>query len=154
MTSLLSSRKGITSAPFLVIVSAIIMVATITIVFPYLQSWTDKINEGRAMKETLKLRNALNEIHAMSDVGSIEKVIIDLPPGYTINIEGRTLRTSKDANFNSHTAANGDFFTLEMDAKADPYISAGAPDKVFGTMVLELKYGTIKKTKNFQIGVG
>ncbi|MEA3255393.1 MAG: hypothetical protein U9Q22_06115 [Candidatus Altiarchaeota archaeon] len=109
MNSLFKSNKGVETAPFFLVFSAVILVLTAAIVFPAMTNWQVIMNEGRAVKETMKLRNAVNEIHAMCDIGSVELVTLSLPPGYTINVNHDSL-TLKDEDY-------GDVAKFVLDAR-------------------------------------
>lgn len=91
MRSLFKSKKGVETAPLFLIFSAFVLVLTAAIVFPAMTEWEKTINKGKAIKETIKLRNAINEIHAMSDIGSVEQVSVSLPPGYEIQVNPGSL---------------------------------------------------------------
>ncbi len=145
---LLSSRKGIEGAPFFLGVSALIMVFTLFVVFPHLQDWMVAMNDATAMRETEKLRSALNEIHAMGDIGTVEKVVISLPPGYHIDMSD----PKKLWTYRKDSLATKDLLTLDLDSPAYAYINYGGEDQneVFGTMTLEIRYGDTAQ-KPFQI---
>ena len=154
MPAILSSRKGVESAPFFLIVSAIIMILTITIVFPAISDWMENMNKAAAMRETQKLRDAINEISSMGDVGSVEKIIMNLPPGYNIAVKGNELNMYRKAKYDSGLAEE-DLLTLHTDSKANPNINPNSddPNEIFGQMTLELRYGKPSEPKPFQIWV-
>jgi hypothetical protein len=155
MSSILSSRKGVESAPFFLIVSALIMIFTIATIFPAISNWMIKMNDAAAMRETQKLRDAVNEISSMGDVGSIEKIVLNLPPGYFIRISGTELLAYRKANYDSGIAQE-DLLTLKMNSIAKPNINPESddPNEVFGNMIIELTYGKPSNEKPFQIWVG
>lgn len=149
----LSSRKGIEGAPFFLAISALIMVFTLFLVMPRLQDWMTAMNDATAMRETEKLRNALNEIHSMGDVGTIEKLAINLPPGYHIDLsDPKKLRAYRKAMYDSGLASK-DLLTLDLESPAYAYINYGGEDEneVFGAMTLEIRYGDTAQKKPFQI---
>ena len=153
MASILRSRKGVESAPFFLIVSAVIIVFTLSIVFPGLQHWTMKINDGRALKETQKLKNAIDEIHAMGDVGTIEKIDMDLPPGYYIKVGGSELEAWREAMYDSGLATER-LGALKLNTDVNTNINSGRAKggQIFGLMTIELMYGENAATPNdFQI---
>ena len=156
MPSILYSRKGVESAPFFLIVSALIMIFTLVMFFPPLSDWSTKMNDAAAMRETQKLRDALNEISSMGDVGSIEKINMNLPDGYFIEVRETELymfRKNKDDT----GLTQKDLLTLKIDNNAHPNINPDSddPNQVFGDMTLELRYGKASEcVKPFQICVG
>ena len=154
MSDLLSSRKGIEGAPFFLAVSSLIMVFTLFMVMPHLQDWMMAMNDATTMRETEKLRNALNEIHSMGDVGTIEKLVINLPPGYHIDL-------SDPSKLQAYRQASGsmirkDLLILDLDSPAHANINYGgeSESEVFGDMTLEIRYGQPSQAKPFQIWVG
>ena len=156
MISVFNSKKGVESAPFFLIVSALIMIFTLVMFFPPLSDWSTKMNDAAAMRETQKLRDALNEISSMGDVGSIEKINMNLPDGYFIEVRETELymfRKNKDDT----GLTQKDLLTLKIDSKAHPGINPDSddPNQVFGDMTLELRYGKRDEcVKPFQICVG
>ncbi|HDI72648.1 MAG: hypothetical protein DRO76_03685 [Candidatus Altiarchaeales archaeon] len=98
MKSLFKSKKGVETAPLFLIFSAFVLVLTAAIVFPAMTEWEKTMDKGKAIKETIKLRNAINEIHAMSDIGSVEQVSVSLPPGYEIAVNSRSLVLKNNDN--------------------------------------------------------
>ena len=154
--TVLSSTKGVESAPFFLIVSSLIMIFTISVFFPSLINWTTKMNDAAAMRETEKLRDAINEISSMGDLGSVEKLTINLPPGYLIKVEENQLITKRMANQDTG-AIREDLLTLQLDAKATAHINSGSDEanEVFGDMSIELTYGKPDSDPGkFQIYVG
>ncbi len=91
MRSLLRSKKGVETAPFFMIFAAFVLVMTATIVFPAMTEWEKIMDKGKATKETIKLKETIDEIHIMADVGSVEVVELAIPPDYQINIESSKL---------------------------------------------------------------
>jgi len=156
MPSIHSSRKGVESAPFFLIVSALIMIFTIVMLFPPLSDWSTKMNDAAAMRETIKLRDALNEISSMGDVGTVEKILMHLPDGYFIEVRGTELYAYRKNNMETGLTEK-DLLTLKIDSNAHPNINPDSddPNQVFGDMTLELRYGKAAEcVKPFQICVG
>ncbi|MFZ2456246.1 MAG: hypothetical protein WAX07_07205 [Candidatus Altiarchaeia archaeon] len=150
-SNILSCKKGVTSAPFFLIVSSIVMLFTMGILFPSFQNWLIQINDNMAIKEAVKLRNSLDEIHTMGDIGSVERVDMNLPPGYCIDIlDGKKLRPYRDTGI-----APGYLGEFELAAEVEPNINAvnEKPNEVCGDMIIEVSYGKPAQTKNFQIYV-
>jgi hypothetical protein len=151
--SIISSNKGVESAPFFLIVSALIMIFTISIFFPPLSDWTTKMEDAAAMRETQKLRDAINEIASMGDLGSIEKIAVNLPSGYYIEVKENELSAYRNS------LSEEPLIKLALDAPVNSILNEGSDeqDQVFGHMTIELIYG--KPTGNgeagsFQIFVG
>jgi len=157
MPSVLSSKKGVESAPFFLIVSAVIMIFTIATFYPPLSNWMMKMNDAAAIRETAKLRDAINEISSMGDVGSVEKIFVNLPAGYFIEVNELELKTYRKANFEAGMAQE-DLITLKIDNKAKTSINPDSddPNELFGQMTIELRYGepSEENKKPFQIWVG
>jgi hypothetical protein len=156
MSSIPSSRKGMESAPFFLVVSAIIIVMTLSILFPAISNWMIKMNDAAAMRETQKLRDAINEISAMGDIGSVQKLIINLPPGYFIEVKETELYMYRKTMDESGLTLK-DLLTLKIDNKAKTTINPDSddPNQVFGHMTIELIYGNAARcVKPFQICVG
>jgi len=135
-------QKGVESAPFFLIISSVIMILTIGILFPGLTGWTTKMNDAAAVRETEKLRNAIDGISSMGDIGSVEKLAINLPPGYFIKVEENRLNAYRKTNADAGTTRE-DLITLQLDARATPFINPGSDEanEVFGDMSIEVVYG-------------
>lgn len=147
------TNKGVESAPFILIISALIMIFTISILFPPLSDWTTKMEDAAAMRETQKLRDAINEIASMGDLGSIEKIAVNLPSGYYIEVKENELSAYRNS------LSEDPLIKLALDAPVNSILNEGSDeqDQVFGHMTIELIYG--KPTGNgeagsFQIFVG
>jgi hypothetical protein len=150
--SILSSKKGMQSAPFFLIVSSLIMLFTMGILFPSFQNWLIQINDTMAIKEALKLRNSLNEIHEMGDIGSVEKVVMNLPPGYCIDIQdGKKLRPYRLTG----TAPEYLSEDIVLNSKVESNINSDGEqaNEVCGDMIVEVSYGKPQTPKGFQIYV-
>lgn len=91
MKSLLRSRKGVETAPLFMVLSAVILVMTVAIVVPAMAEWGKVMDRGKAVKETVKLQESIEEIHTMGDVGSVERVFLALPSGYSIVVRENSL---------------------------------------------------------------
>jgi hypothetical protein len=149
--NILSSRKGMQSAPFFLIVSSIVMLFTMGILFPSFQNWLIQINDTMAIKEAMKLRSSLNEIHTMGDIGSVEKVDMNVPSGYCIDIlDGKQLRPYRNTGTAAHYLE-----TIDLSSTVEPNINAvnEKPNEVCGEMTIEVSYGKPATPKNFQIYV-
>ena len=86
--SILRCRKGIETTPFLLIFSAIVMVVTLSIVMPALLRWWNLLEKQRAVHETERLVEGIHNAHLIGDLGTIEKIELNLPQGYYINVLG------------------------------------------------------------------
>jgi hypothetical protein len=157
MPSILSSKKGVEAAPFFLIVSAVIMIFTLATVYPAISNWMTKMNDAAAMRETQKLRDAINEISSMGDVGSVEKIFVNLPPGYFIEVSGMELKMYRKAIFEAGMSQE-DLLTLKMDNEAKTSINPESddPNELFGQMTIELRYGepSEENKRPFQIWIG
>ncbi|MBN2251023.1 MAG: hypothetical protein JW724_02995 [Candidatus Altiarchaeota archaeon] len=87
MHSVIRSNKGLETMPYFLAFSAFVLFMSAVLVFSFLQDWQKMMDNSKARNEAIKLRNAINEIHAMGDVGSIEKINLQIPSGYIISID-------------------------------------------------------------------
>ncbi len=137
-------------------ISAMIMMFTLSVVFPALQQWMIKTDDGITLKETQKLRNAINEIHSMGDVGSIEKVQMNLPPGYSIKVRGDHLEAYRQAMYNAQLSSET-LASVPLDSRINANVNSGGhaqADQIFGLMTIELVYGVGSTSpSDFQIQV-
>jgi hypothetical protein len=111
------------------------------------------MEDAAAMRETQKLRDAINEIASMGDLGSIEKIAVNLPSGYYIEVKENELSAYRNS------LSEEPLIKLALDAPVNSILNEGSDeqDQVFGDMTIELIYG--KPTGNgeagsFQIFVG
>jgi len=160
---MLSGSKGVTSMGFTAIICAMIIVLTLYIVFPALHNWNNKMNEATSLKEADRLRRAINGIHAMGDVGSIEKITLILPPGYCINVVGSSLQVRREEQGSEGAKSLGE---IPLDTSVQVNINWGASaqyqDRICGTMTIELIYEKLNDISSlwsrgegkFQIFVG
>jgi hypothetical protein len=121
MKSILKSKKGIETSPLFLIFSAVILVLTAAIVFPAMMEWERVMDKGKAIKETVKLRNAINEIHLMGDLGSVEQVHLNLPQPYEIEVKTGSVVLRNSGNNEVITE-----FDLDVTAETDDKISDNA----------------------------
>ena len=96
MISLLSDRRGIETAPFQMLLSAIILLLTVSIVLPGYCSWKDSIAFAKARSETSKLAFSVGVVYSLGDVGSVEQTSLSLPAGYSITAANKTLALIRD----------------------------------------------------------
>jgi hypothetical protein len=80
-------RKGGDTAPLLMVFCAICMALTALIVFPGITEFKETTDTGKAIKELQRLKDAMKEMQAASEVGAIEKMELDVPAPYCIRLD-------------------------------------------------------------------
>ncbi|MBN2014923.1 MAG: hypothetical protein JW778_07065 [Candidatus Altiarchaeota archaeon] len=87
--------KGIESFPFYLILSSIVLLLTALIVYPAYNRWQDSMDLGRAKAETAKILTAINSVHSMGDIGSVQQVPLTIPESYSIAFNNESVRVLK-----------------------------------------------------------
>ena len=146
MASALSSRKGIETAPLFFIFSAVVLLLTAAVVFPYFSEWQRIMNEGKARKEAIKLQSAINEIHAMGDLGSSERLSVYIPTGYSIMIDGQSLKVRGPTKNYAGKETKGDPLTLNTRIDTNVYEITSGPKVI---MVIYSADGSVGENQIF-----
>jgi hypothetical protein len=76
--------KGLESTPFYLTLSAIILLLTALIISPAYSRWQDSIDLGKTAAETREILSAIETIHSLGDVGSVQQIELSLPRRYGI----------------------------------------------------------------------
>ena len=86
ITALYRSRKGVDTAPFLLIFCALIIVISAAIVLPSIADYKKAMDVGAAVNEMQRLDNAINEMKSMG-YGSMQRMEMDVPSPFCIHVE-------------------------------------------------------------------
>ncbi len=88
-------RKGIESTPFYLILSSIILLLTVLVVSPAYNQWQESMNLGKIATETKEILSAIESVHSLGDIGSVQQIGLNLPAGYGIGFESNSVAIKK-----------------------------------------------------------
>lgn len=162
MLSFFKSCKGIENAPLLLVFSAFVLFLTVAVVVPALSDMEDVLNQGKAVKEAERLRDAINEIAAMGDYGSITNIELNIPRGYFLDVYSGDKIVVKKQNEeglfgNNGMSLSGDTVAeLKVNTPFEPHLNSGMQNdgQIYGPVTIVIWYvGKNEKVqaKNWQI---
>lgn|GEM_PF-1441709 len=89
------NRKGIESTPFYLILSGIVLLLTASVVFPAYNQWQDTMNLGKTATEAKEILSAIESVHSLGDIGSVQQTELNLPAGYEIEARDTSIAIKK-----------------------------------------------------------
>ncbi|OYT26265.1 MAG: hypothetical protein B6U97_04175 [Candidatus Altiarchaeales archaeon ex4484_96] len=80
---------------FYITLSAVILLLSTALVLPAYGDWMKLMDGKKAIQETKKVVSAVESISSLGDVGSTQQLKLNMPPGYSIQVNNHSINLMK-----------------------------------------------------------
>lgn len=139
-------EKGIESFPFYLILSSIVLLLTALVVFPAYGRWQDSMDQGKAKVEATKILSAIQSVHSLGDIGSVQQISISIPEDYTIAFRNESVQVWK-----KNTSVND--YPVDVDLRYWGSMNLTGEGKYLLTVVYWTREDSSNEGKEFMLEV-